>query len=84
MADYEIVIHLRESIEPTRIPLPGVSEQEAEAERQALVYDLNHARLAEVPRFTVQTQSGYPSDPLLLDPHQVTEVDLVEIPASET
>ena len=80
MPDYEIVIHLRDSAEPTVVPLPGVPAHEAEAERQALIYDLDEARLAEAPAFEVRTKSGFPDEPLVLDPHRVTEVDLRELP----
>ncbi len=83
VADYEIVIHLRDSAEPLRIPLPGVSEHDAEAEREALIYDLDQARLAEVPLLAVQTRSGFPRDPLPLDPHRITEIDLIEMPAPD-
>jgi hypothetical protein len=83
VTDYQIVIHLRDATEPTRIPLPGVPEHEAEAERQALIYDLDEARLAEAPVFAVQTKSGFPADPLAVDPQAVTEVDLTEVPAAE-
>ena len=81
VADYEIVIHLRDSAEPTRIALPGVAEHDAEVERQELIHDLEEARAAEVEEYALQTKSGFPRDPLLLDPHAVTEVDLIEVPA---
>ena len=83
VADYEIVIHLRDSAEPLRVPLPGVSEHDAEAEREALIYDLDEARLAEVPLLAVQTKKGFPRDPLPLDPHRITEIDLIEMSAPE-
>ncbi len=79
MADYEIVIHLRDSAEPTRIPMPGVPAHDAEADRQELIYELDEARLAEVPLLSVQTASGFPSDPLVIDPHRITEIDLLEL-----
>lgn len=83
MAGYEIVIHLRDSAEPTRIPMPGVPEDEAEADRRALIYDLEEARSAEVPIVAVRTRSGFPQEPVPLDPHRVTEVDLIELPAHD-
>lgn len=79
MTEYEIVIHLRESDEPARIPLPGVSADDAEADRQALRYEIEQARLAEVPIVMVQTKSGHPASTLNVDPHEVTEIDLVEL-----
>jgi hypothetical protein len=77
VTDYELVVHLRSSDEPERVALPGVEEHEAEAERQKLIYEIDQARLAEVPILAVQTSSGFPPEPLLLDPHAVTEIDLV-------
>jgi hypothetical protein len=75
---YELVIHLRESVEPTRVPMPGVAEHDAEQDRQTLLYDLDQARLAEAPEFALQTGHGFPAEPLVLDPHDVTEIDLAE------
>ncbi|MET3808469.1 hypothetical protein ABIB25_005498 [Nakamurella sp. UYEF19] len=79
MTDYEIVIHLRDSAEPARIALRGFSGIDAEAEREGLIYDLNEARSAEVPMLAVQTKSGFPPDPVRLDPHRITEIDLIEM-----
>ncbi len=82
MSDVEIVLHLRNSASPMRIELPGVPPAKAEEDRQRLLYDLEQARQAEVPLFAVQTLSGFPSEPIVLDPADVTEVDLVDIAAS--
>ncbi len=82
MSDYEIVIHLRESEQRLRIVLTGVSAHDAEADRQALLYELEQARLAEVPVLAVQTKSGFPDTALDVEPHEVTEVDLIEVPGS--
>jgi hypothetical protein len=84
VTDYELVIHLRDSDEPEHVALPGVPEDQAEAERQTLIYDLDQARLAEVPVFAVQTSSGFPAEPLMLDPHAVTEIDLIEAPSDNS
>jgi hypothetical protein len=83
MSDYEIVIHLRESAEPTRIDLPDVTGEAAEADRKGLIYEIEQARHAEVPVLSLQTKSGYPEEPLSIDPHQVTEIDLIERPADD-
>jgi hypothetical protein len=78
MSDYELVIHLRESAEPTRVPMPGVPEDTAEADRQQLLYDVDQARLAEAPVIALQTAHGFPEPSLDVDPHDVTGIDLVE------
>jgi hypothetical protein len=83
VTSYEIEIHLRESVEPTRIALPGVSEEDAEADRQQLLHELDEARLVEVPVLAVQTTSGFPVEPLAVDPQDVTAVNLVESPADD-
>ena len=82
MSDVEIVIHLRDSA-PLRIALPGVPSHEAEADRQALLYDLEEARHADAPLFPVRTKSGFPAEPVVIDPLAVTEVDLVDVPVSD-
>jgi hypothetical protein len=82
MSDVEIVIHLRDA-EPIRIALPGVPSHEAEADRQSLLYDLEQARRTDVPLFSVQTTSGHPAEPFAIDPLAVTEVDLVDVQASD-
>jgi hypothetical protein len=83
MSDVEIVIHLRDADAPLRIALPGVPSHEAEADRQALLYDLEEARAAEAPVFSVQTKSGFPAEPIDIDPLAVTEVDLVDAPVAD-
>jgi hypothetical protein len=83
MSDFEIVIHLRNSAEPIRVPLPDVPAHVAEADRQGLIYDLDQARLAEVPVLSVQTASGFPPEPIALDPAEVTEVDLIDLPIGD-
>ncbi|MCW2494649.1 hypothetical protein [Jatrophihabitans sp.] len=84
MSDVEIVIHLRDAAAPLRIALPAVPAHEAEADRQVLLYDLEEARQAEVPLFAVQTRSGFPAEPLVVDPAAVTEIDLADAPTSPT
>jgi hypothetical protein len=84
VTDYELVIHLRDSDQPERVALPGVEEHEAEAERQKLIYEIDQARLAEVPLLAVQTSGGFPPEPLALDPHAVTEIDLIEAPGDNS
>ncbi len=83
MRDYEIVIHLREPGEPVRIPLPGVGGDTAEQDRQKLKYQIEEARLAEVPILALQTSSGHPAEPLAVSPLEVTEVDLIEVPIDD-
>lgn len=83
MTDYEIVIHLREPGEPLRIRLPGVGGDAAEQDRQKLTYEFEEARLAEVPILAVQTASGHPAESLAVDPLEVTEVDLIEVPIDD-
>jgi hypothetical protein len=80
MSDYEIVIHLSEPGEPLRILLPGVGADAAEQYRQQLKYEIEEARLAEVPILAVETSSGLPAESLAVDPLEVTEVDLIEVP----
>lgn len=80
MSDFEIVIHLRDAREPLRIPLPGVPDHLAEADRQSLMYDIEQARLAEAPSLSLQTTTGHPQNPMTVDPHDVTEVDLIDLP----
>ncbi len=83
MGDYEILIHLREPATAVRIPLPGLSAQLADADRESLKYQIEEARLAEAPLMPIQTPSGHPAAPLAIDPHLVTEIDLVELPVDE-
>ena len=83
MSDYEIVIHMREPHPALRIPLPGLSAPRADDDRVSLKYQIEEARRAEAPIMPIQTPSGHPATPLAIDPHQVTEVDLIEIPADE-
>jgi hypothetical protein len=83
MSDYQIVIHLREPGEPLRILLPGVGGDAAEQDRQKLKYEIEEARLAEVPILAVQTSSGHPADSLAVEPLEVTEVDLIEVPLDD-
>jgi hypothetical protein len=78
VTDYELVIHLRESTEPTRVRMPGVDEADAEADRQELLYSIREARLAEAPVVALQTRHGFPEEALAVDPHDVTEIDLAE------
>ncbi len=81
--DYEIVLHLREPDPVMRIPLPGLSAHLAEADRESLLHQIEEARLAEAPLMPIQTPSGHPCVPLAVDPHLVTEIDLVELPTDE-
>ncbi|MEP7036580.1 MAG: hypothetical protein ABI662_00225 [Dermatophilaceae bacterium] len=83
MSDYEIVLHLRAPGEPLRILLPGVGGDAAELDRQKLKYELEEARLAEAPVLALQTSSGHPAEPLAVDPLEVTEVDLIEVPVDD-
>lgn len=83
VADYEIVIHLREPDPPLRIPLHDLSAQLADADRRSLKFQIEEARLAEAPVMSIQTRSGHPAAPLAIDPHLVTEIDLIELPAAE-
>jgi hypothetical protein len=80
VTDYEIVIHFREPTEPIRIPLAGVAAEVAETDRQTLKHDIEQARLAEAPEVALRTASGQPAEPVTVDPHDVTEVDLIELP----
>ncbi len=77
---YEIVLHMREPDPAMRIPLPGLSAHLAEADRASLHHQIEAARLAEAPLIPIQTPSGHPAAPLAVDPHLVTEIDLVELP----
>ncbi|MEO9139442.1 MAG: universal stress protein [Jatrophihabitans sp.] len=79
VGDYELVIHLRAPDPPTRIALRDLSVQLAEADRTSLKHQIEAAGLAEAPVMSIQTPSGHPSTPLALDPHMVTEIDLVEL-----
>jgi hypothetical protein len=81
--DYEIVIHMREPDPALRIPLPGLSAHLADADRESLKNQIEEARLAEAPLMPIQTPSGHPAAPLALDPHLVTEIDLVELPEDQ-
>ncbi len=83
MSDYEIVIHLREPGKPLRILLPGIGGDAAEQERQKLRYEIEEARLAGVPVLPVQTLSGHPAESVAVDPLEVTEVDLIEVPIDD-
>ena len=83
MSDYEIVIHLREPGAPLRILLTGVEGDAAEQDRQKLKYEIEEARLAEVPMMALKTSSGHPMESLAVDPLEVTEVDLVEVPIDD-
>ena len=78
MSDYELVIHRRDSVDPTRVPMPGVPEHEAEADRQQLLYDIDQARLAEAPVIALQSAHGFPEPSLDVNPHDVTGIDLEE------
>jgi hypothetical protein len=78
VTDYELVIHLRTAEHPTRVPMPGVAEADAEADRQDMLYEIQEARQAEVPVLGLQTKRGFPPEPLQVDPHDVTEIDLTE------
>ncbi len=81
--DYEIVLHMREPDPLLRIPLPGLSAHLAEVDRESLRHQIEEARAAEAPLMPIQTPSGHPRVPLAVDPHLVTEIDLVELPAEE-
>ena len=83
VSEYEIVIHLRQPGEPLRILLPGVGGDAAEQDRQKLKYEIEEARLAEVPILALQTSSGHPVESLAVNPLEVTEVDLIEVPVDD-
>jgi len=60
-----------------------VGGEAAEQERQKLKYEIEMARLAEVPILALQTSSGHPAEPLEVSPLEVTEVDLIEVPIAD-
>jgi hypothetical protein len=82
-SDYEIVIHMREPSATARIPLPGLSAHLADADREAIEYQIEEARSVEAPVMSIRTPSGHPDVPLAIDPRLVTEIDLIELPADE-
>lgn len=82
-SDYEIVIHLRAPDPPARIVLHDLSAHLANADRESLKHQIEQARLVEAPVISIQTPSGHPASPLAIDPHLVTEIDLIELPADE-
>lgn len=44
------------------------------------MYDVEQARLAEALSLSIRTKSGHPENALIVDPHDVTEVDLIDVP----
>jgi hypothetical protein len=83
MGNYEIVLHLRDSTEPLRLPLRDVEVEAAEADREQMMAEIEHARLAEAPKVSLRAAGAPGSEPIELDPHDVTDVDLIDLPSDE-
>lgn len=77
VSDYVLQVHYGEQDPPVRIPLRGVTADDAEVRRQALVTELEHAREIEAPLVYSDATVAAPEAGVPLDPTRVTGVDLV-------
>lgn len=80
---YVLEIHLGTDAAPVRVELTGCSIDDAEAKRQALATEIEHAVEIEAPLIYVDETGAPSSSGTPVDPTLVTSVDLVAPPWDE-
>lgn len=78
MGDYVLQIRYGETEPPLRIPLDGVSPEDAEVRRQELVTEIDHALEIRAPEIYSDATPEQPSAGVAIDPARVTSVELVD------
>jgi hypothetical protein len=78
MSDYVLEIRYREDEPSLQVPLTGCTPDEAEAKRQALIEEIEHAIKLHTPPVALNDMDAdLPAD-VQIDPARVTDVLLVE------
>ncbi len=75
--DYVLQVNFREDEPPLRIPLTGVTADEAELRRRSLLTEIEHAIEIEAPVMYSESTDADPRAGVAIDPFRVTGVDLV-------
>jgi len=78
MSEYVIVVHYGEDEPSVRVPVATRDPGEAEAKRQGLVTEVDHALEMDAPLVYSDATSEHPNAGVPLDPRRVTSIDLVE------
>jgi hypothetical protein len=81
--DYVLEIHYADADEPIRVELLGYTPDDAEAEREALIQQIEDARVVEAPLISTNLTSDPLAGAVTIEVDRVSSVDLLDKPGSE-